>query len=289
MMMKFLVGLGVLVIVGLGALAVLSWQGERRWAAATQALRVQLDATQQPAAVTRYDPARELPGLPAPVQRYFRAALTEGQPLVAAVELAHHGRFNVGESTDQWKPFVSTQRAATQRPGFVWDGAVMMLPGLPVRVHDAYVAGEGRLHPAVLGWWSLAKLRDRDEVARGELMRYLAEAAWYPTALLPSQGVRWEAVDDRAARATLQDGALAVTLTFRFGADDLIASVRAEERGRTVGGRSVPTPWEGRWSQPERRDGMVVPRVGEVAWLLPEGARPYWRGQLARLDYVWRR
>jgi hypothetical protein len=107
-MMKFLVGLGVLLIVVLGGLAVLSWQGERRWATATQALLAQLDAAQQPAAVTCYDPARELPGLPAPVQRFFRAALTEGQPLVAAVDLAHHGTFNVGESADQWKRFTST-------------------------------------------------------------------------------------------------------------------------------------------------------------------------------------
>ncbi|MDI1259506.1 T6SS effector amidase Tae4 family protein [Aquabacterium sp.] len=33
-------------------------------------------------------------------------------------------------------------------------------------------------------------------------MRYFAEMAWYPTALLPSQGLRREAVDDRSANAT---------------------------------------------------------------------------------------
>lgn len=53
-------------------------------------------------------------------------------------------------------------------------------------------------------WWSreAADLRGAlGEVAQGELMRFFAEAAWYPTALLPSQGVRWQAVDDTSARA----------------------------------------------------------------------------------------
>ncbi|MCK7496613.1 MAG: hypothetical protein MZW92_41150 [Comamonadaceae bacterium] len=79
-----------------------------------------------------------------------------------------------------------------------------MMPGLAVHVHDAYVAGEGILHPAVMGLISLTDLRGTSPepggVAQGEFLRYLAEAAWYPTALLPSQGVRWIAVDDNAAR-----------------------------------------------------------------------------------------
>ena len=71
-----------------------------------------------------------------------------------------------------------------------------MLPGLPARVHDAYIAGEGILHASLFGLVSVANLRGTPEMAHGELLRFFAEAAWYPTALLPSQGVQWEAVDD---------------------------------------------------------------------------------------------
>jgi hypothetical protein len=52
-----------------------------------------------------------------------------------------------------------------------------------------------------MGLSALADLRCEGEIARGELMRYLAEAAWYPTALLPSQSVQWEALDDHSATA----------------------------------------------------------------------------------------
>jgi hypothetical protein len=272
--------IGVLVVAGLS----LSAYGARRWADGTRALLVLLEASRVPVVPARYE-LHELDDLPPPVQRYFRTVLKEGQPIVSAVRVAHTGMFNMGESADQWKPFTSTQRVVTRRPGFVWDGRVMMMPGLPVHVHDAYVAGEGILHPAILGLFTLIDLRGTGEVARGELMRYLAEAAWYPTALLPSQGVRWAPVDDRSATATLVDGPLSLTLTFDFGDDGLIGSVRAEARGRTVGGKIVMTPWEGRWSNYQQRDGMQVPMSGEVAWLLPEGDKPYWRGTITELSY----
>jgi hypothetical protein len=125
------------------------------------------------------------------------------------------------------------------------------------------------------------------EIAQGELMRFFAEAAWYPTALLPSQGVRWEAVDDRSAKATLEDGETSVTMLFRFDEQGQIESVRAEARGRTIGRTVIPTPWEGRWSDYEFRDGMLIPLAGEVAWMLTEGPKPYWRGRITNLVYEW--
>jgi hypothetical protein len=75
-------------------------------------------------------------------------------------------------------------------------------------------------------------------------MRFFAEAAWYPAALLPSQGVRWEAVDDRSANATIVDGSLTMTLLFRFNDAGLIESVRAEARRAAVGSEVVMMPWE---------------------------------------------
>jgi len=199
--------------------------------------------------------------------------------------MRHEGRFNMSESGERWKPFTSEQWVAPHRPGFVWNGRVAVLPGLPARVHDAYVGGEGILHATLLGLVSVADERGDGALAAGELMRYLAEATWYPTALLPSQGVTWAAVDDRSASGTLTDGGTSVTLLFTFDERDLIDTVRAEARGRMVGGEIVPTRWLGRYWNYEERGGMRVPLDGEVAWLPPEGEQPYWRGHITGIDY----
>ena len=234
----------------------------------------------------RYD-AREIEGLPAPVQRYFHAVLKDGQPLIATATFELAGTFNMSATGEQWKPFTSTQRAVVHRPGFVWNGSVAMFPGVAVRVHDSYIAGVGTLHAAMLGLFTVAEVQGEGEIARGELMRYFAEAIWYPTALLPSQGVRWTAVDDSSANATLLDGPISLTLLFRFDNAGFVTSVHADARGAGVGKDMVMLPWECSASHYELRDGMMVPTRAEVAWLRPEGRKPYFIGRLTSLAYQW--
>lgn len=264
--------------------ALAAMYGAFHWQSGTDKLRAKLDAGRQPITPTAYD-VRVLADLPAPVQRYFRAVLKDGQPMIASIKLAHAGQFSMDETKPKWVPFTSDQAVVTRRPGFDWDARMRMAPGMNVFVHDAYVAGEGILHAALFGLVTVANLRGTSEAAQGELMRFFAEAVWYPTALLPSQGVRWEAVDDTSAKATIRDGDVTVTLLFCFNADGLIGSVRAEARGRAVNGTVVPTPWEGRMWGYEWRGGMYVPMQAEVAWLLPQGPLPYWRGRITKLGY----
>jgi hypothetical protein len=74
-------------------------------------------------------------------------------------------------------------------------------------------------------------------------------------------------------------------MLFTFDDQNLVKTVRAEARGRTVDGEIVPTPWFGRFWNYEERSGMLVPLDGEVAWQLPEGEKPYWQGHITDLDY----
>ena len=243
-----------------------------------------LEAARAPVPAGRYD-ARDLDCLPAPVQRYFRAVLKDGQPLIAAATFELAGTINMSTTGENWKPFTSTQRAVTHRPGFLWNGRVAMLPGLAAHVHDSYIAGVGTLHAAMLGLFTVAEVQGGGEIARGELMRYFAEMPWYPTALLPSQGVRWEAVDDRSAKGTLADGQISLTLLFSFDDAGLITSVHADARGSGVGKDMVMLPWDCNVSNYHLRDGMMVPTRGEAAWMRPEGRKPYFVGDLTSLAY----
>lgn len=274
-------GLGLLVTMAVVAATYGSW----RWADGTRTLLSRLEAVRLTQLSARFD-ARELETLPAPVQRYFRVALQDGQPMIAALSVNHTGTFNMSETAERWKPFTSKQRVIMQRPGFDWDARVMILPGVPVLIHDAYIAGSGLLRGAIFGLVPVVNVADSPELAKGELLRFFAEAAWYPTALLPSQGVRWEAADDTSARATLTDGKLAVTLLFRFNKDGLIESARAEARGRGVtDGKMAFAPWQCRFWNYAVRDGMRIPLQGEVAWILPDGAKLYYRGTTTTLNY----
>lgn len=266
------------------AVAGLRFVGTQRWQSNSRSLRERLTAGQSSHSPTTYKEA-DLAGLPAPVQRYFRAVLQPGQATIRAAHIAHNGTFNMGNTEARWVPFTSAQHVITHRPGFLWDARMRMAPGLPVYVRDAYVGGEGLLQAKLFGLVPVVSQTGTPELAQGELMRFLAEAAWYPTALLPGQGVRWTAIDASQAKATLTDGATTVELVFTFDAAGLIETVRATGRYRDVDGQAIATPWEGRFWNYEWRQGVRIPVDGEVAWISDGQPQPYWRGHLKEIEF----
>ncbi|PSB50495.1 hypothetical protein C7B67_14300 [filamentous cyanobacterium Phorm 6] len=278
MWIKWIAIIGVLIIVCIG-LATL--YGKFRWQSNTDRLRAKLTNGQQTIQPKIYD-QKELEGLPAPVQRFFRTVIKDGQAIVAAVKLSQQGLFNLNEIEDKWSPFTATQFVTTQRLGFDWDARIEMAPGVNAFVHDTYLLGEGSLHASLLGLFTVAKIHSTPEANQGELLRFFAEATWYPTALLPSQGVRWEAIDDTSARATLTDGATTVSLVFQFNAEGAIAIMRAEARYRD---KLTAMPWSGRFWEYSVRNGMLIPLEGEVGWEYPEGTRLYFKGRTTEINY----
>jgi len=282
-------GIVVLIVVALVVMVAATLiVAARRWADGTAELRGRLQAARTAIAPATFDQAA-IATLPPPVQRYFRAVLTDGQPMIAAVHLAHEGVFN--SSTDQvrWSAFTSTQLVITQRPGFDWDARIHMAPGVAVRVHDAYAGGEGMLHAAVSGLVTVADMRGSSQMAQGELLRFLAEATWYPTRLLPGNGMSWDAIDDSTARATLRDGDVDASLEFHFDAQGFVREVSTPARDRTVGDRLVPTPWRGRFWNYVLRNGVRIPLDGEVEWVLSDGTFPYWRGHITSIAFEFTR
>lgn len=258
--------------------------GQLSWRSLTREAQDQLNDARERTPPGHAD-VTELDALPDPVRRYFRAVLQDRQPLISTAIIRHHGDFNMGETTPQWKRFSSEQYVVTRRPGFVWDARIRMAPKITVHVHDAFIVGRGVLRAKLFGLVSVMRQPSTPELAQGELMRFLAEAPWYPTALLPSQGVRWQAVNDSQALAVKSDEGTEVRLLFTFDAQDLITTIYSEARYRDVGGRSVPTPWQGRFWNYQQRSDMLVPLSGEVAWLQPEGPQPYWRGNITDVRY----
>lgn len=274
------------VIISLGfVFAAASAFGAWRWQQATDDLAALMDGGRSRPAIRRYDVA-ELASLPAPVKRYFEAVLTDGQPIITAATVTQNGMFNMSATADRWKPFTATQYVITTHAGFVWNATIMLFPGVPVRVLDAYVAGHGTLRPSILGLYPMADMHGVGEIARGELMRWFSEAIWYPTALLPSQGVTWQAVDDHSATATMTDGPISLTLLFRFGADGLISIIHADARAQMNCKTVVMTPWECTMSDYRKQDGMLVPFTGAAGYVTPGAEKQYFRATIATIIYA---
>lgn len=265
-------------------LALTALSGPLIWRASSRRARAELEqaAAKEPAPPSR---VRKLEALPLPVQRYFRRAVTREAAPFSRVWMRQEGEFNLSEDGHRWVPFTAEQWVTLRAPGFAWEARVRMAPGFPVFVRDAYAGGAGSTEARVLGLWPVAQVRGGGELAADQLMRFLAEAPWYPAVLLPGGMVEWSEADERSARATIRHGGIGTALTFVFGEDDFVLAVRTEARGRMVEGKRVPVPWQGRFSRYALRQGMWIPTEGEVSWLLPSSPHPYWRGRVVEIRY----
>ena len=256
-----------------------------RWQSDTDKLRVKMTNGQQPIQPKTYDP-KEITGLPEPVQRFFKAVLQDGQAIITKVELSQYGQFHMNETEDKWHKFTATQLVITQRLGFDWDAKIQMFPFINVFVHDTYLLGEGNLQASILGLFAVAKMHNTPQLNQGELLRFLAEAVWYPTSLLPSQGVVWKSIDQHSSRATLTDGKTTASVVFQFDAEGLITSMRADARCYSVvGDKLMFMPWVGNFREYSVRNGIIIPLYGEVGWEHPEGLRLYFKGTTTKINY----
>jgi hypothetical protein len=105
--------------------------------------------------------------------------------------------------------------------------------------------------------------------------RLLAELTLVPTALLPGPHLRWEAIDDRSARAFLAAGELRASMVLRR--DPATGETVLEmERGHQEGGRVVRRTFRARSSgEPLAAGPFTLRRRLEGTWLLPEGELRY--------------
>lgn len=269
------------VVAGLAAATAV---GARLWRRSTTCAVARLRSTSTPSQAEVFS-AEQLHGLPDPVRRYFEFALVPGQPRVVNARVEQAGTFRIGNAGAPWKPFIAVQHYSTYPPGFVWDARIRMAPVVSVRVRDSYLDGAGAMQAQIASLVPILNERSRPELDGGALLRYLAEAVWFPTALLPGQGVEWKAIDGSAALATLTDGRSSVALEFRFGPRGEIVGAYAPARSRAVDHGYVPTPWECFYRSYEPLSGMMIPREAEAAWLLPEGRLPYFRGFVPAIEY----
>ena len=231
-------------------------------------------------------PSPDLETLPAPIQRYLRHVLPEPPPAVRTVRLHQRGSFRT-DPTAAWRPFTATQHVTLRPPGFVWNASVQMMPWVPVRVIDEFRAGQGALRATLGGVLTVAAPPRTPALDEAELMRYLAEAPLYPTALLPGGGVEWTPIDDRSARATLTTHHTTASLVFHVNMQDEVSHITGERAHITEDGTAERRPWHGYWRRYASRNGLRVPLEGEVGWMYPDGREvSYWRGRVVHIDHV---
>jgi hypothetical protein len=223
----------------------------------------------------RFQP-HQLSGLPEPVQRYFKHVLKIGQPYINHVGLTHDGQFKMGLDKD-WMDIEGEQYFTTAKPGFIWKGATWMFTAF-----DSYVNDSGQLTAWVLSCIKVADGKG-EHFNEGELQRWLAESVWFPTNLLPSEWLSWSAVDEQTAKLSFNYKRVSFSFTVSFNEIGEIAQMETQ-RFMTETKREA---WLCQFLDYQNKNGMMIPMLGEVSWLLEKEDFCYAKFKVKTIQYDW--
>jgi hypothetical protein len=264
------------------ALLVAVWIGARRQ---QSALSAEIDrlrrATTVQAAAQSVTP--QFNDLPAPVARYLLLALPTTKH-IQEVRIRQTGTLRTDVSSERWMSFEAEHIVVPPATGFVWNARVRVAPLTHVRVRDALIEGRGSGQVSLLSAFTVSADADTPEMNSGSLHRYLAEAVWYPTALLPSPTLRWTEIDATRSLATLTNHGVTVSLEFRFAETGEVTSIHTPGRWGTFPGGYRQVPWEGHFREYRTRDGVFVPTEGDVGWYVDKEWRTVWKGSITAFE-----
>lgn len=263
-------------VIALIAIVLATWFGVRRQ---RRDLSVRIELTRETASVPPNASTDELDSLPPPIARYLRWALP-GHSAVRVVRLHQVGALRTDPRSARWMAFEAEHIAAPHAIGFVWNARVTVMLFVHVRVRDAFLDGERSGHGSLLSAWPVSTDAGTPEINSGSLHRFLAEAVWYPTALLPSAKLQWASINANEALATLSEHGIPVSLEFRFADTGEVIGIYTSARWGTFDGGYQQHPWEGHFQKYREHEGMRVPSEGDVGWYVDERWEPVWRATI---------
>ncbi|MER9124327.1 hypothetical protein NKH81_14705 [Mesorhizobium sp. M0959] len=174
--------------------------------------------------------------------------------------------------------FSARQSISLQRCEFEWRASTG--PFGCVSVVDALKDEGAEIDVRVFHLFRVARAKGGAALLKGETMRYLAELAWAPDAILGNPSLDWAVIDDRTLRVGAGHGESRGEVELRLDESGHIASVTAKDRPHKEGTGFVERPWHGRFFDYRKHEGWLLPFQGEVGWVLDGQSFIAWRGSI---------
>lgn len=234
-------------------------------------------------------PPQQLEEVPRCVQTFLERAVRDDRPW-KLFTLTQLGQMKM-DPKGGWKEATATQLACPLEPAFVWSATASLAPFVTLRGCDSFVDNSGECAWHLWGSVPAASAAGR-EVDRTLHLRWLADAACFPQALVPSRFLRWEQVpgESNEAEAVLTYGGLTVRAVFTFDRFGRVVRLRTRDALRRLsnGGYELGE-WRVAYSghmlfgltpqgpviheEMATMAGIHIPTNMEQSWVLPDGSR----------------
>jgi len=216
----------------------------------------------------------QLDNLPEPVQRYFNYILKDEQPYISYARIKHDGQFKTAINKG-WINITGEQYATTEKPGFIWKGTTSRFVA-----RDMYISDKGRLIATLFSVYNVADAKG-EKYNEGELLRWLGESVLYPTNLLPSENLKWSAIDINSAKLTFNYKEMSLFFKITFNE---LGEITEMETRRYMGDGGLET-WVIKAKNYKKMNNVLIPTAFDVLWRLEKGDFSYAKFNITEVEF----
>ncbi len=220
--------------------------------------------------------------LPPIVQKWLSNSGIIGKKFISNVHLVQELKLKMNLEQTIWNNGTAEQYFTIQPPAFNWNINTEMNSILSVAGRDKFEDGKGEMIIKLLSLIPVANAKNHEKVNQATLQRYLAEIVWFPSASL-SQYIKWEAIDDYSARATMEYKGTKGSGEFHFdkeGNFEKFVAMRYQDSNAIK-----PTKWTVISTRTEERNGIKIPIECEASWELENGKWTWLKLRITDIQY----
>lgn len=243
----------------------------------------ELASSAQNAAVRKYS-LQDIVGLPTPVQRYFRYVLKEDAEYIRFARMKTVGQFR-RPLQKEWTEMETRQYFTAEPPGMIFD-AVMKQGPVWFAIRDKYWLGKGEMLVNILSGFNVLSEAGSRELDETSFIRWVGEAVLFPTALLPSEHIAWQPVNEESAQLKVTDRGNSGLYRVYFNELGEITRYESDNRYDKIDGRFQKTGSIALRSEYREVDGIKVPMAFLITRILPDGTQEeFWKGRVTEISF----
>lgn len=213
--------------------------------------------------------------LPSPVQTWLLNSGAVGKETVRFTRLKQTGFMRLKPEQKEWIETSAEQYFRWNEPAFVWRVKLNLMPLVPVAGRDKFGSGTGAMTIKAFSLFNVVNETGGDKLNQSALQRLLAEICWTPSAAL-NACIRWKAVNDSTADATITCGGVSGTVRFFFTPTGDVKACFAD-RYKDVGENAAPEKWRVQNNRYAVMAGIRIPVESEATWKLKAGDFTWFR------------
>ncbi len=226
----------------------------------------------------------QLDDQPKLLQKFFTAVIKDSTRIPNFITLNQSGEMKT-EANSEWLKMNAREVLTTSTPALLWDGKIGNSKFFWVEIIDSYLRYKGRSLVKINSSITIGDSKGI-EIDKSNLFKFLSEAVFFPTSLLPSSNLYWDILDSNSAEVKFTDEQTSVVAKFFFNENGTINKIETLDKFLSKNNNfkeSLYTVYFHKYKWV--KDTFLIPTYFEVEWNLKKGKLKFGKFKLDNIKY----